>query len=783
MENEMDETRIQMALDALIDKSEIERDKFFKTFKIPEEEQCEVLKRIKGRKERPPRALSAQELKENENFRQLIVLARRGKAILFVGSGVSADVGMPSTDQLMDVLQAEAKAFQKDIPQGATLAESARIVENLTGRMSLIELLRGEFDAALKSDPPPYRKGTYRLLPAITQLSRLIITTNWDDILHRAIYDARKSATEITQGGQLAWLPMAKHAIVKLHGSFDDPKRMTITGKDFDVANSQIVERTAGTLWGHVASLMAQYSFIFVGYNLEDPDFQLIRRMVAKTEIWQEPGSNFMVAPLSPEEEKSAERWASVRVIPTTATNFLLALFKELGEFANRLDELDQIFRRQSPPFIEFHGHFGSGKSALLDEAEARARVEEWQERQVLRVNWDQDKKGKRREPVKDIQGIVQVLNEELEPAFSIRSNKFEDDIQRFLNDKRNVFLIFDATECVEDKKNLGNLIAEIIAPAIRKMNKEGKNSKLLLAGRIPLQDLPYGFRCDLSSQPLSPLTLGSVYEMALKFLLAADPDSQEKFSDELIADIIDVSGGNTHFVKTILADIALKTKDRIQIPDRLDDKQLYIKFFNEEIDDHICWKNSDQKKVYEELFCVFRWLNREIVRKIESETGKEYLLSELTDIFVLSPVDYKSDPVIRRIKMHHMQYNKPEKYAYAQKQAKEIFASGIRNLGYPMQLDYIFEWLFHTAHLLITEFPEDKKRRYDELKKQISGNIHLRANLDYVQGNIGEQLVNRITKQDVELLDTFRVCVGKDNTEDIIKLLEIKEVSHELQS
>ncbi len=36
MENEMDETRIQMALDALIDKCEIERDKFFKTFKISE---------------------------------------------------------------------------------------------------------------------------------------------------------------------------------------------------------------------------------------------------------------------------------------------------------------------------------------------------------------------------------------------------------------------------------------------------------------------------------------------------------------------------------------------------------------------------------------------------------------------------------------------------------------------------------------------------------------------------------------------------------------------------
>jgi hypothetical protein len=443
--------RVEALVRLLLDEDEGEREQIFDALGILDEERNEILSRLLERKERPPAGFSPKELRENEHFRQLVALTRRGKAILFVGAGVSVDAGMPSTGQLLDTLRAEAKSLNVEIPSGTPFIEAARIVESVVGRQNTVEVLRREFEDTLKADLPPYRKGAYRLLSDIPHLNRLIVTTNWDDLLRRALEDAGERATGVLEGAQLAWVPLAEHAIVKLHGDFANPSEMIITETDYAVATSQITRRTAGTLWGYVASLLTQYSFIFLGYSLGDPDFRLLRRMVESgMETWCESIPHFLVAPLSRADEEAVSRWTGVNPIPATATSFLLALFRELDEFANRLDELDLVFRHSSPPFIEFHGHFGSGKSALLDQAEQRAKVEGWLPRQVVRVNWNCQRDGTPREPIRSMREIIQVLNENLEPATPLK--RFEE-FASYLRDKRGVFLVFDATERVQNQR------------------------------------------------------------------------------------------------------------------------------------------------------------------------------------------------------------------------------------------------------------------------------------------------------------------------------------------
>jgi hypothetical protein len=527
------------------------------------------------------------------------------------------------------------------------------------GRQSMAEVLRREFNSALKDNPPPYRRGGYRLLTALPkQLTKVVVTTNWDSLLCRAFEDAEESATEILEGAQLTRIPLAEHAIVKLHGGFEDPERMVITETDYASAAAQIASRTAGTPWGYVAALLSQYSFVFIGYSLTDPDFRLLQRMV---EIGRgaQPAPHFFVAPLSPADEEAVSRWADVRPISATATNFLLVLFRELDEFVNRQDELDWAFRHPSLRFVEFYGPFGSGKTALLDAAERQAQAEGWLPRQIVRVNWDRQRDGTPRDPVKSRLKIIRVLNEDLEPSFLLKRHK---DFGNYLRDKRGVFLIFDSTECVQNQGDLVSLLVDVVAPVVQEMNRRGQRSKLLLAGRYPLRGWPYLFRRSLRSHTLTPFDASVVQEMAQKFLLTTDPDSQERFEPELIADILEVSSGHAGFIKAILVDLTSEERrhdGRIRLPPRLteEEKQEYVSRFSADIDRHVPWESKTQKKAYQETLCVFRWLNREIVRELDLPLDP---FSALTAVYVLSPDNFSNDLVIRRTKMFRLRYEQP---------------------------------------------------------------------------------------------------------------------------
>jgi hypothetical protein len=568
---------------------------------------------------------------------------------------------------------------------------------------------------------------------------------------------------------------LAERAIVKLHGGFENPEGMVITETDYASAAAQIASRTAGTPWGYVAALLSQYSFVFIGYSLTDPDFRLLQRMV---EIGRgvQPAPHFFVAPLSRADEEAVSRWADVRSISATATSFLRALFRELDEFTNRQDELDLAFRHPSPPFVECCGLFGSGKTALLDAAERQAQAEGWLPRQIVRVNWDRQRDGTPRDPVKSRLEIIQVLNEDLEPSVLLK--RFED-FGYYLRAKKGALLIFDATERVQNQEVLVSLLSDVVAPAIQEMNERGQRSKLLLAGRYPLQGWPYSLRRGLLSHALTPFVASVVREMAQKLLLATDPDSQERFEPELIADILEVSSGHVGFIKAILMDLMSEERLRdghIRLPPHLTEaeKREYVSRFSVGIDQHVPWEDEILKEVYEDTLCVFRWLNREMVRQLNLPSDP---LLSLTAIYVLSPDNFSNDQIVRRTKMFRLRYERPTKFVEAHKQAQGIFASGMERLVYPVQLDYILEWLFHTAHLLIAEEPQDVEGRRGKLIKQIEQYVHYRAYPVQVRGNVGAQLVRRITDEDRELWTLLEKCVGEEGIEQMLEMLEQKEV------
>jgi hypothetical protein len=102
----------------------------------------------------------------------------------------------------------------------------------------------------------------------------ILFTTNYDELIedaHRvAGLDVRVSATEDEFKARLREEP--PYHLVKLHGSIDRPQTIVLTRDDYSRARKARRE-----MLGHLRQEMARASFLFVGFSLSDPNFNLLR--------------------------------------------------------------------------------------------------------------------------------------------------------------------------------------------------------------------------------------------------------------------------------------------------------------------------------------------------------------------------------------------------------------------------------------------------------------------------------------------------------------------------
>ena len=714
--------------------------------------------------------LAGEALRANDDFQQLVRLIRKGKATLIVGSDLAAQTASPLDDALVD-LKALAKTKEIPLPPQIGLTGAAAILKRELGGEAVADAMRVEPESR---DLPQDAATAYRLLAKIPDLYREILTTNWDSLLEAALPEP-KVACDASQLGQRS---PYESCICKLRGFLEEPETLVLT----DVDHLRLLEAfQAGSvhgLWEHAATLMVQHAFVFLGYRPQTVDFCLLQNLIARQVRRGVEPDLFFVDPAVP------PAGLALRHVPATAADFLLAVFKELEEFANRKDELSMVFDRRDMPYMEFHGHF-NGKSALLDRVEAMADGRGWEPEHILRVDWDRGHDRARRDAcVKDQAEMLAVLQTCWKPPGRLRT--FED-VAEFLRSKEKVFVIFDATEYVCDSQLLIELLVKGIAPAIQEQNEAGQLSKLLLSGRYPLPQglLPYAFRLDLFSHSLLPFNIAVVREMAERFLLATDPASQATFSRALIQDILDVSSGYAAFIRDILVDL---TAPQMQVggevrslPAALSPERWhkYVLRFNDEVDNYIKWQKYDQlRETYEESLCVFRFLNSEIIDSFsveitepESEDPVDPLLA-LTEIYVLSPLEFEADHVVRRTKMLYLQDRDPEAYERLLLRAQDLLFEGVLTLYDSLQREYLIEWLFVTLHLFLARHEEDEHDCYDFLATELGKvTYHVDPQRTRGRGGIGAQIVADITK-DGELSRLFYRCLGERRSE-ILRLLE----------
>ncbi len=188
-----------------------------------------------------------------------------GRPLLWVGAGASVAAGYPSTQAILAAL-----ARRTDEPIGAGgAAPFPRVVDAFVtsrGAGELADILQRLFAPRSAADhqPTPVHRAIARLAGA--GCFHTIATTNYDDLLERALADAGVNFVLETLEGNATVAGDGAVRLMKLHGSREDWRHAVLSGRSYEEFG-----RTYPFLRAQLDALQRQREILFVGCSLQDP--------------------------------------------------------------------------------------------------------------------------------------------------------------------------------------------------------------------------------------------------------------------------------------------------------------------------------------------------------------------------------------------------------------------------------------------------------------------------------------------------------------------------------
>jgi hypothetical protein len=213
-------------------------------------------------------------------MQELVLAIREGKALLFVGAGVSMNLGLPSFSGLIDRM-AEEIGYEPD--QFRKLGDYRTLAEFYYRHLGTLEPLRRWMDKSWHD--PQIRIEDSTIHKAIVDLDfPIIYTTNYDRWLERA-YDAfGKPYTRITGVSDIPRHVRGNTEIVKFHGDFDAEDSIVLT-------ESSYFDRMAfeSPLDIKLRSDVLGRTVLFIGYSLSDMNVRYMLYRLQKQ--WERDGT------------------------------------------------------------------------------------------------------------------------------------------------------------------------------------------------------------------------------------------------------------------------------------------------------------------------------------------------------------------------------------------------------------------------------------------------------------------------------------------------------------
>lgn len=203
----------------------------------------------------------------------LVEAVRNGECVLFVGSGVSTDAGLPSWSDLVaelgDELGVPKDARGGDLDYFLDLAQWYRDARR---DPPLEDRVAARFTAENSGARPTLAHYLLASIPA-----RYYVTTNYDDLLESALAALRRWPIRVVREQDVASTGSSAGCyVVKFHGCAVTREAVVLSRDDYD---DFFRRRPAMALL--LEGLLLNQSFFYVGYGLRDPDFRQIHTRVA----------------------------------------------------------------------------------------------------------------------------------------------------------------------------------------------------------------------------------------------------------------------------------------------------------------------------------------------------------------------------------------------------------------------------------------------------------------------------------------------------------------------
>jgi hypothetical protein len=228
--------------------------------------------------------------------RELAELLVRDNAVLFVGAAWRQEREQgPLLQTLAEVL---ARAIDYRGTE-RTLPAIARDFELERGRQALIQTVR-EVVEQMGTSPTPL----HELIADVVLPMTKVITTRFDRALEQALERAGKPFVLIIRDTDLPFFDESKVTLIKMQGDITQPDSLVITEDDIEA----FLERLP-TLSDVVRAFFATKTLIFLGYDLESPQFKRFYKLVTRRlAAYRRPAYAVIGAAPAPPEARYWER-------------------------------------------------------------------------------------------------------------------------------------------------------------------------------------------------------------------------------------------------------------------------------------------------------------------------------------------------------------------------------------------------------------------------------------------------------------------------------------------
>lgn len=191
-------------------------------------------------------------------------LLKDDQLILFVGSGLSTYAGLPSAQTLKEKICGELGILGNTVDH---LYDAVELFLSRKTEPDLYALIKNELRVATKN------------LTLHRKIARLgtskIITTNWDTLLEESFALEDKNYDVIVDSSELRIYDEKQIGIFKMHGDLAHQDAIIITMQQY-----QKYPTTHGHMLTRIKSLLQNRGMLFIGYSLNDLNFNQIRSNV-----------------------------------------------------------------------------------------------------------------------------------------------------------------------------------------------------------------------------------------------------------------------------------------------------------------------------------------------------------------------------------------------------------------------------------------------------------------------------------------------------------------------